>query len=953
MVKSYEGFELDSTFGVIASNSNISWLPPLSSASHTSAGRVVSAGLEEVLIWDIKTGTQVSKWRDSKGNREITSIAQVENGEMIATGYSDGSIKIWDSRSGTELINFSGHKNAITCLSFDKSGTRLASGSRDSNIIVWDLVSEEGLYRLRSHRDQITSIVFLSAKLDKNTGDEGENDMTDIDINVDEAENKWLLSTSKDGLVKLWDLDTQHCVETHVSHRGECWSLGVSPNETLAITSGNDKELKAWALFLGDDVEDGNRVVELGALQKQSVDKALKVLFHPFSPFFAIQNNDKTVEIWRARTADEVRKSVARKIKRRREKGVNEDDLAKITEEDVTERFVQFAFIRTPAKVKSFDWASTTTGTFKKESLQLIIALNNNSIEYYNIDLPDSYKKNEATPDFSRQFAIDLLGHRTDIRAISVSSDDKMVATASNGSLKIWNIRTTSCLRTFECGYALCTSFLPGDALLVVGTKNGDIELFDVASSTLLETIPAHEGAVWSLDVSTDGKTLVTGGADKTVKFWEFKIVEEEVIGTSRTMPRMKLKNTKALQLTDDVLAVKLSPCGKFIAASLLDNTVKVFFVDTLKFYLNLYGHKLPVLSLDISFDSKLLVTSSADKNIKLWGLDFGDCHKSIFAHQDSIMNVVFEKDSHHFFSASKDKLIKYWDGDKFENIQKLEGHHSEVWCIAVAHNGEFLISAAHDKSIRVWQRSDEPIFLEELREKELEELYEATLTSSLEGDDDGLFRSRKEGEDAEENEESHVERVGKQTIETLKAGEKVIEALEIGDKDLDLMAAWKQGKLTNPKLALPARDPRLAFMNISAEDFVFSVLEKIKAAQLEDALFVLPFNQVTAMLRFIEIWVKNPKNIGLICRVLFFLIKVHQKQIVANKIMKPMLENVKEFLRLNLKNQHQEIGYNMSGLKFIKQNWDTHHKKDFIDEKEFKADAEKTTQKRAFTTFA
>jgi len=48
-----------------------------------------------------------------------------------------------------------------------------------------------------------------------------------------------------------------------------------------------------------------------------------------------------------------------------------------------------------------------------------------------------------------------------------------------------------------------------------------------------------------------------------------------------------------------------------------------------------MYGHKLPVLCMDISSDSTLLATGSADRNIKLWGLDFGDCHKSLFAHDD------------------------------------------------------------------------------------------------------------------------------------------------------------------------------------------------------------------------------------------------------------------------------------------------------------------------------
>jgi U3 small nucleolar RNA-associated protein 12 len=44
--------------------------------------------------------------------------------------------------------------------------------------------------------------------------------------------------------------------------------------------------------------------------------------------------------------------------------------------------------------------------------------------------------------------------------------------------------------------------------------------------------------------------------------------------------------------MTDDVLAVKYSPDHKLLAVSLLDSTVKVFFQDSLKFFLSLYGHK-------------------------------------------------------------------------------------------------------------------------------------------------------------------------------------------------------------------------------------------------------------------------------------------------------------------------------------------------------------------------
>ncbi len=87
-------------------------------------------------------------------------------------------------------------------------------------------------------------------------------------------------------------------------------------------------------------------------------------------------------------------------------------------------------------------------------------------------------------------------------------------------------------------------------------------------------------------------------------------------------------------------------------------------FANSLKFYLSLYGHKLPVLCFDISNDNSLLVSGSSDKNMKIWGMDFGDCHKSLLMHKDAVTGVKFVRDTHYFFSCSKDRTIRYVDAD-------------------------------------------------------------------------------------------------------------------------------------------------------------------------------------------------------------------------------------------------------------------------------------------------
>jgi len=105
---------------------------------------------------------------------------------------------------------------------------------------------------------------------------------------------------------------------------------------------------------------------------------------------------------------------------------------------------------------------------------------------------------------------------------------------------------------------------------------------------------------------------------------------------------------------------VKYTPSGRHYVVSLLDNSMKIFYADSDKLFLTLYGHKLPVLALDVSSDNALLVSASADKNLRIWGMDFGNCHKFIFAHASPIMAVNFVQDTHYIFSASRDSTIKY-----------------------------------------------------------------------------------------------------------------------------------------------------------------------------------------------------------------------------------------------------------------------------------------------------
>ncbi|XP_056321145.1 WD repeat-containing protein 3 [Danio aesculapii] len=898
LTKQYLRYVASAVFGVIGSQkANIAFV----TLRGGEKGRYVAVGAcEHVFIWDVRKAEKVLILEGKK--HEVTYLCPSPDGVHIAVGYEDGGVRIFSLLNGESNVSFSGHKSAVSVIKYDALGARLVTGSRDTDVIVWDVINECGLYRLKGHKDAITQILFLESK-------------------------NLLITSSKDSFIKWWDLDTQHCFKTMVGHRSEVWGMVLLNQENRLLTGSADSELRAW------DIQDIEEVKELGEPQEKKVrtlleekeeeeeapdeeleerilsckkagsilrearDRVVSLVTDAKAKVLACHGLDATLEVFTVLSEEEIQRKMDRKLKKAKKKAKSqeggEEASEPVVERKLKDEIIKLTNIKASSKIRSMDCLLVPNGEMK-----VVLLLQNNTVETYTL------KTTEKNPTGNKTSRLTLSGHRSDVRTLAFSSDNIAILSASGDTVKVWNRSTLQVIRTMGCEYALCSIFVPGDRQIILGTKSGKIQIFDLASGSLLETTEAHEGALWSMCLSPDQRGIVTGGADKTVKFWDFELIKDE---DSMKNKRLTVKHTRTLQLDEDVLCVRFSPDQRLLAVSLLDCTVKIFYTDTLKFFLSLYGHKLPVLCLDISHDSALIATGSADRNVKIWGLDFGDCHRSMFAHDDSVMFLQFVPKTHLFFTAGKDRKIKQWDADKFEHIQTLEGHHREVWCLAISPNGDHIVSSSHDKSLRLWERTREPIILEEEKEMEREAEFEESLAKG----DDPVVPGETKGE---------AEPAGRKTVETVKAAERIMEAIELYREESKNLEEHKAAcEAAGKKLPPLKMNPILvAFGNISPSRYVLEVLKKVRSSELEVSLLVLPFPYVPDLLKLFNAYVKEGLEVELVCRCLFFLLRVHFGQITSNQ----MLLSVIDELRANTISQVREIrdvlGFNSAGLQFL-----------------------------------
>ncbi|PIO74449.1 WD domain, G-beta repeat protein [Teladorsagia circumcincta] len=400
------------------------------------------------------------------------------------------------------------------------------------------------------------------------------------------------------------------------------------------------------------------RVNARGKLLRQCKGRALQLAVSPDERFLICLGSDKVADVYRVFTEAESSKRLAKKMKSARKRLLSDGNSAEVTEDeikkDVTILIARVGDYRTSSKMKWIDYThvhkQNEDGSINYSAFAL---MSNNTVLFLKI----ACDLNSNTVVFDCVSTLDQYGHRSDIRGLSVSSSNNAIVSGGGNEvcldyptsnypnckaiilkLIIWNthsLRPVASLQNEAMLDVMAVIFTQGDGHVVAATKTGELFLWDVAGCELLESRKGHEGAIWGVVHSPDGKQLLSVSSDKRAKFWAYEVVAE---GTRK---RLTLRESRILEVPDEALCCAFSPDGKFVIIGLLDNTAAVYFSDTLKFFISLYGHSLPVTCVTVSPDSKLVVTGSADKSIKIWGLDFGDCHKSFHAHDDVLVSVI------------------------------------------------------------------------------------------------------------------------------------------------------------------------------------------------------------------------------------------------------------------------------------------------------------------------
>ncbi|KAF8578326.1 WD40 repeat-like protein [Ramaria rubella] len=208
---------------------------------------------------------------------------------------------------------------------------------------------------------------------------------------------------------------------------------------------------------------------------------------------------------------------------------------------------------------------------------------------------------------------------------------------------------------------------------------------------TNIKVLEGHSVGVTSVAFSSDGKYIVSGSWDTTVRVWDTET------GQAVSVPFEGHSSW--------VTSVAFSPDGKHIASGSDDKTIRVWDAETGQAVgASFDGHSGTVTSVAFSPNGKHIISGSWDTTICIWDVETGQAVSAPFeGHSGWVTSVAFSPDGKYIVSGSDDETLRVWDAETGKASVSFEGHSNHITSVAFSPDGKYIASGSYDKTVRVW----------------------------------------------------------------------------------------------------------------------------------------------------------------------------------------------------------------------------------------------------------
>jgi WD40 repeat protein len=473
------------------------------------------SGPNSIQLWDVAKGKRLRQF----GNEE-SPVAFSPAGDCLASANEKGIVRLWHVESGAQAHEFA---DAGRTLAFSPNGKLLAAGGKDKQIRLWELPSGRALPPLQGHSAAISAIAFSpDGKLLASGTTTPCGISRDPPRLWDLASRKevrrfaghWpdvnALTFSPDGktlagglenVVMLWDVETGKELHVNDSHRSPIWSLAISPDGKTLASTGSDDRIRLW------DVSQARLLRSIAA----NLDIVGPVSFSPDGKTLLAGGSGSTVGSWDAATGRELHQF-----------------------------WPHFGHVYNVV--------------FSPNGSLFVTSGSDGAFRLWN---SATYKEVRQLQGPGRP--------ETQVNTVAFSPDGKLLAACHwLKQASFWDVASGKEIGPrFDIESPEAVAFSPrGDLLALTGGNPAEIYLLDMQTRKTIRTLVGHERRIRWLSFSANGKILVSGSEDQTVRLWE--------VASGKELTRFRGHN-------EEISALAFSSTGKFVASGSRDSTILIW----------------------------------------------------------------------------------------------------------------------------------------------------------------------------------------------------------------------------------------------------------------------------------------------------------------------------------------------------------------------------------------